>query len=444
VGSRRAAIVEPAVMSWSEVTLVDARKPRVRRRVRLPSCHLSEAAVFTPDSRYLLVPAIRVRNLLPIVQVARGWVLSSVLAVVEVETGAVSLMPLQYANEGFADPTGVAVSPEGDRAYVLSGGVDEVGVIDLPAMLARLAKSAPEAPEDFGLTRDYVIARRPVGDNPRGLVWLGRASFGDIAISNRLDDDVYLLDRAGDIRARVPLEWTIPDDAVHRGRRAFFDARYCFQNMFSCTSCHPEGHTDGLTYDFEIDGVGQNPVLNRSLLGLAETEPYKWTGINPSLQNQCGARFSMVLTRARSFPPAVLDDMAAFVLSLPPPRPLLDLAAADAETRASVERGRRLFARSRLEDGTRLRPGERCITCHPPPHYTNRQRTDVGTRGPLDGEETFDVPHLTGTGTKAPYLHDGRALTLEAVLRSLGDRHGVVSDLSDDQIRDLVRFLESL
>ncbi len=231
---------------------------------------------------------------------------------------------------------------------------------------------------------------------------------------------------------------------MHRGRRAFFDARYCFQNMFSCTSCHPEGHTDGLTYDFEIDGVGRNPVLNRSLLGLAETEPFKWTGINPSLQNQCGARFSMVLTRARSFPPAVLDDMAAFVLSLPPPRPLLDLEAADDETRASVERGRRLFARSRREDGTRLRPGERCITCHPPPHYTNRQRTDVGTRGLLDNEETFDVPHLTGTGTKAPYLHDGRALTLEAVLRSLGDRHGVVSDLSDDQMRDLVRFLESL
>ena len=116
---------------------------------------------------------------------------------------------------------------------------------------------------------------------------------------------------------------------------------------------------------------------------------------------------------------------------------------ADEATQASVARGRALFSRSRRKDGTRLRPGERCITCHPPPHYTNRQRTDVGTRGPLDDHDTFDVPHLTGTGTKAPYLHDGRALSLEAVLRSLGDRHGVVSDLTDAEIQDLVRFLQS-
>ena len=436
VVSRRADLAPADQAPQTEVTLLDAETGEVRSRVHLPSCHLCEAGAFTADSRHLLVPAIRVHNLLPIVQVARGWVLYGALAVVDVARGTVRVLPLAYANEGFADPAGIVVSQDVARAFVAAGGNDEVGVIDVDALLARGVEG------DLGRTWRYVERRVAVGDDPRGMVWLGYGVVdAEVAVSNRLDDTITLLDVRGGVLATIPVGPRIPDDELQRGRRAFFDASYCFQGAFSCTSCHPEGHTDGLTYDFDIDGVGRNVVLNRSLLGLQGTAPFKWTGINPSLQRQCGARFAMVLTRADLFPPETLDAMAAWLLSRPPPRPTVDREL-DPE---AVERGRRIFARGRAKDGRRLRPGQRCITCHPPPLYTNNQITEVGTRGPRDDHEAYDTPHLTGGGSKAPYLHDGRAITLEDIFAgSPDDRHGFVGDLTPEEIRDLVAFLESL
>ena len=144
---------------------------------------------------------------------------------------------------------------------------------------------------DLGGTWRYVQERVAVGDNPRGMAWLGHGVVdAEVAVSNRLDDTVTLLDVGGKVLATIPIGPRIPADELQRGRRAFFDASFCFQAAFSCTSCHPEGHTDGLTYDFDIDGVGRNVVLNRSLLGLSGSAPFKWTGIDPSLQRQCGAR----------------------------------------------------------------------------------------------------------------------------------------------------------
>jgi cytochrome c peroxidase len=63
--------------------------------------------------------------------------------------------------------------------------------------------------------------------------------------------------------------------------------------------------------------------------------------------------------------------------------------------------------------------------------------------GPLPG---IDTPTLRGLFLSAPYLHDGSAPTLRAVLRDRNpdDRHGVTSDLSDAQLEDLVAYLLSL
>jgi hypothetical protein len=46
----------------------------------------------------------------------------------------------------------------------------------------------------------------------------------------------------------------------------------------------------------------------------------------------------------------------------------------------------------------------------------------------------------------APYLHDGSASDLRAVLRdrNSGDRHGKTTQLSETQLGDLVEYLLSL
>jgi YVTN family beta-propeller protein len=445
VVSRRTELARPQSLPRSRVTLIDARTGLVRRDVDLPSCHMSEGAAFTPDGRHLLVPALLARNRLPILQVARGWVMSSVVAVVGVEDGDVRLLPLTEANEGFADPSGIALTPDGARAYVAAGGLDQVAELDVGALLAAAREADAGAVQRLSLTRRYLRRRIPVGSNPRAVLALAGAAAGTVAVSDRLGDALTLL-AAGTAPRRVTVGTPQPADAVLRGARAFHSARFAFQHSFSCRSCHPGGHTDGLTYDFDIDGVGRNVVLNRSLLGVAGTGPFKWVGSNPTLKRQCGPRFAMVLTRADPMDEAQLTDLVAFLHSLRAPRPWAAAGRVGGRDTGAVARGKRIFERSTRKDGTPIPPSGRCITCHPPPLYTSRTRADVGTRGPRDDTGLFDVPHLIGIGSKAPYLHDGRALTLEEIWTApgVGNSHGVVSDLDKVDLNDLVAFLEGL
>ncbi len=441
--SRMVTLDDTESLPRSEVTIVDARTGTASSRVDIPSCHLAESAAFTPDGTRLLVPMLRVRNLLPILQVGRGWVMSGTLAVIDVATGGVALMPLNDVNACLSDPTAIAVSADGRRAWIAAGGSDEIAEIDLPAMLALEGRCAPDAPECLSLSPDYVLRRVRTGDHPRALAVL---ADGSLAVAERLDDSVAFLRADGTLAGRTPVGRFVREDAIRRGDRTFHDASYAFQGSFSCRSCHPDGHTDGLTYDFEIDGVGRQIVLNRSLRGLAGTDPFKWTGSNPTLQRQCGPRFAMVLTRADPFPEDVLDDSVAYLESLPAPRS--DPRAgrfAGGDTKA-VERGRRLFHRTHRKDGTEIPPQGRCITCHAGPHLTNRLKADVGTRGPRDPTGDLDVPHLTGIASKAPYLHDGRAQTLEEIWTApgVGDLHGVVTDFTKQDLNDLVEFLRGL
>ena len=75
---------------------------------------------------------------------------------------------------------------------------------------------------------------------------------------------------------------------------------------------------------------------------------------------------------------------------------------------------------------------------------------DVGTLTELSGGRLgdelsgIDTPTLRGVWNSPPYLHDGSAASLAAVIRRPGDQHGVTSALSDEEIIDLETFLLSL
>ena len=70
----------------------------------------------------------------------------------------------------------------------------------------------------------------------------------------------------------------------------------------------------------------------------------------------------------------------------------------------------------------------------------------MGTRGPQDPTDEFDTPHLLGIAASAPYLHDGRAKSLEELwtLYQTNDLHGVSSYMSKQQLNDLVEYLKTL
>jgi hypothetical protein len=67
----------------SELTLLDPVRGRIVTRSGFASAHLAEGIAAVPGRAWALAPLVNVRNLIPITQVANGWVMSSSLAVAE-------------------------------------------------------------------------------------------------------------------------------------------------------------------------------------------------------------------------------------------------------------------------------------------------------------------------------------------------------------------------
>ncbi len=445
VANRLAVVATQDAVPASELTIVDPEAVRVVARGTLESAHLSEGICAAPAKSWALTPLVKVRNLVPITQVAQGWVMSSGLAVSDLK-GSVVQVPLDEANDYFSDPSGIAVDPAGKRAYIASGGSDVVSVVDLDRLAGWLAQANEtarrEAIEDLTLSSEYVLARVPTARNPRQVILSpdGRTLF----VAERLNDSILAVDTAS-LRplGRIVLGDGGADDPIRRGERVFTRASNTFQRQFSCRSCHPDGHVDGLSYDFDGDGIGDNLLDNRTLQGVAGTAPFKWNGKNPSLEVQCGPRFARVLMRTDPFPPGDLKDLVTFLQALPPPRTMPKNCG---PLNPSQERGRQLFYATRTPDGKDIARDRQCHTCHRPPLYTNRLMANVGSRGPRDTTDMFDTPHLLGIAASAPYLHDGRAKTLEELwtVYNTNDLHGISSYMNKIQLNDLIEFLKTL
>jgi DNA-binding beta-propeller fold protein YncE len=429
----------------SELTLLDPARGRILARRPMTSAHLAEGVAAVPGRPWSITPVIKVRNLVPITQVANGWVMSCGLAISDYE-GNILQMPLDEANDYFADPSGIAVDPAGRRAYVASGGSDVISVVDLDRLSNWVSKAdentKAQAIDDLSLSAEYVLARIPTGRNPRHLTMSpdGQRLF----VSERLQDSVLVIDPASlTAVGRIILGDGGLNDPIRRGEQVFTRAAHTFERQFSCRSCHPDGHVDGLSYDFDGDGIGDNLLDNRSLQGVAGTEPFKWNGKNPSLEVQCGPRFARVLMRTDPIPPAELKDLATFIKSQPPPR--WERKRKHPLTPAQ-ERGKQLFFATVTSEGKLIPRERRCQTCHRPPLFTNRLLSSVGTKGPHDVTDMFDTPHLLGIAQSAPYLHDGRARTLEELWTTYqtNDLHGVSSYMNKHQLNDLVDYLKTL
>jgi len=436
-------LVAPA----SEVTVLDPANGHIVNRLALDSAHMAEGITAVPKKGWVLNSMIRVRNLVPITQVKDGWVMASGLAISQAD-GAVTQVPLDEANAYFSDPSGVVASPDGRRAFVASGGSDVVTVVDLDWLESWLAHASAadrgDAMLDMAFSYHYVLARIPTGCNPKHLALSPDGSR--LFVAERLDDSVLVVDAASlKPLGRVVLGDGGRNDPTRQGERVFTRGRYTFQGGFDCRSCHADGHVDGLSYDFDGSGVGDNLLDNRSLCGVAGTEPFKWNGKNPTLQYQDGPRFARVLMRTDPIPDPQLDELATFILHLPPTRTIPWDQVGKPLTPAQ-QRGRDLFFATKRPNGTPIPRSRQCQVCHRPPLYTNRLIASVGTQGPRDPKQGFDTPHLIGVGASAPYLHDGRARTLEEIwtVYQVNDLHGVSSYWTKLQLNDMVEYLKTL
>jgi hypothetical protein len=223
-------------------------------------------------------------------------------------------------------------------------------------------------------------------------------------------------------------ESTLPDD-VELGRRLFYSS--VTQAMsgpgsgISCSTCHFEGRNDGLTWTFEggpmdSDSRRQTPSLAGEV---SLTAPVTWTSAVESV----GAEV-LLTSQGRMGGEGASDREVAAIEAFVDWTRHADHPGKGASSDA-IERGRALFEREDVE----------CATCHVPPTYTDPNRYA------LYDLDAVNPPSLLGVAVSAPYLHDGRASTLEQVLETTDiGMMGDTSMLTEAEKADLLAFLRSL
>jgi YVTN family beta-propeller protein len=432
--------------SKSEVTVVATPRSMVDDRVMIPEANLVQGIDVAPSGEFALVTLIRTKNLVPMTRVLQGWVITNGIGVLW-RDGRVDQLLLDEPDNYFADPTDIAITPDGRLAFISGGGVDEVAVVDIQRMRAVLDAASEEdrtnlLPNHLGVTTEFVERRISVGRNPRGLTVSPDGRF--VYVAEALNDSVAVIDVAR--REKVAtIDLGGPDEITlaRKGEDIFHSAEVTYGRQFSCHSCHPDGGIDNITYDIEPDGIGLNPVDNRTLRGILDTAPFKWTGKNPTISRQCGPRLAVFFTRIDPFTPDQVVALESYIRTIP--RNPNRYRVGDELTPAQ-RRGKALFERAFTNSGAPIPIDGRCNGCHPAPYFTNRELVSVGTASELDTHDVFDVPHLNNIYESAPYLHDGRAETLEEIWTRFNpnDEHGVTNDMTKDQLNDLIEYLKTL
>ncbi len=462
---------EPPV---SEITVIDTRRGVVVDRSMVADANMLEGITFMPGQSIALFTLMRTKNLVPITRIAQGWTITNGLGV-RWPDGRVDQVLLDEPNNYFPDPGDIAISPDGRIALVTGGGSDQVAMVDVERLLGMIREASDHErkwvlPNHLGMSSRFVLRRLNVGINPRGLVFSPDGRFAYVA--NALEDSVTVIDAAKmEVADKIDLGGPKETTEIRWGERLFHSADNAFGQQFSCRSCHPDGHINGLNHDIEADGVGVAPVDNRTLRGIVDTAPFKWEGSNPSLQRQCGPRLAVFFARLEPFTQDELTALVRYMCTIE--RPPNRHRPPDGLTPAQY-RGKLVFERSVSHNGKPIPPERRCTTCHNGAYMTSRKQDFVGTgmwfdepveveihdlfdvasfgelgnafMFDLGGRAELDVPHLNNIYDSAPYLHNGAARTLEEMFTrfNLFEWHGATRDLTRQQFNDLIAYLKSL
>jgi YVTN family beta-propeller protein len=420
------------------VSVIDTTERRVSQVVALPNGSTGLRGVcVSPDGKYAYVTHILARYAMPTTQLDRGWMNTNALSILDLAAGTlVNTVLLDDIDRGAANPWGVACSADGGQIYVAHAGTNEISVIDLAGLHAKLARAAAgervsevsassaDVPMDLSFLRDIRHRVKLAGIGPRGI-----AVAGDLLLVAEYFSDslgvIGLAPGTPPATKSIPLGPATIADPVRRGEMLFNDATICFQQWQSCASCHPDGRADGLNWDLLNDGIG-NAKNTKSLLKSHETPPVMALGARSDAEVAVRAGIRHILQASR--PEADAAALDAYLRAMPPvPSPRLR----SGKLSQTAERGRAIFESAG------------CAACHAGPLYSDGKPYDIGTGEP---GQKFDTPTLIEVWRTAPYLHDGRAANMEDVLGhdNKDDQHGRTSNLAPEERAALVEYVLSL
>ena len=447
ISSRRTIPVSNRTAPQTELTVANTENRRITERKYFTSAHIMENVAVTPQGDLAITTLIRPKNLVPSVQIEHGWMINHGIGIMELkENGRMAQFLLDEPNKFYPDPFDVVISPDGKRAYISHSGADIVSVVDLEVIRELLIEASEEDlltwSNHLGISSKYVIARIPTGSNPKGLALSPDGS--KLYVAERFADNIGVISTESfETLSKIDLGGPEKITITRKGAQLFSNASHTFHEQYSCYTCHPDGHEDGLVYD--LTGSGGDLANVQTLRDLEGTSPFKWNGNNVSVYMQCGMRFSKFVTRTESFSPENLDALVAYIMRdlTHPPNPYQQ---PDGKLTQAQERGKELFERAYSNTGDLIPVSNRCITCHSGPNFTNRLVSDVGSGVDGDRYQVFDSPNLNNVHESAPYLHDGSAATLEEIWTKFNphDEHGVANDMTKDQLNDLIEYLKTL
>jgi YVTN family beta-propeller protein len=427
----------------SEITVIDTERQTVVERMPLHNVAGVFHVALSADGKLGVAAQLRPKNLIPLAHVEHGWVFGNSLTLFGEDIGGTVQVPIDELERYYSLPWGVVITPDKSKIFITTAASESVTVIDVARLLNLVHSRREPFVNDLSASANYVVARIPVGHNPRGV--LLSKDGKRLYVANRLDDNIAVIDTAANrVVSSIDLGGPKTVNALRRGERLFFTAAYAFQGQFGCSNCHLDSTIDGLQWDLEPDGFGKDIVDNRSLEDLSGTEPFKWNGGNPDMPTECGPRTEKFFFRSQSFTDRELTDLVTFVYSLPyrPNRYRL----ANREQTPEQERGKAIFERTTDKHGKPIPRTNQCAYCHSGPKFTNQKQVDVGTGKLTDRSPVLDVPQLRNVAYSAPYLHDGSAYSLEEIWTVFNpkDQHGVTNDLTKDELNDLIEYLKTL
>jgi len=342
-------------------------------------------------------------------------------------------------------PHALAFTPDGAFALVVDTNSEDILVIDADQR------------------REAGLLRPLPGHMPEGIALAPDGTTAYVDERNTSDVAVLSIDRAAGLAIAVdgpPIARLASDPMpadLRLGQHLFYSANsseypITSNRWVACASCHMEGRSDEVTWDF-AQGPRDTPTNAGGMLGTGflfrtadrtRVQDY-WHTVNV----EQGGNFDPVDQAA------LLDALAAYVnLGIPLPTP-------PTTDPVLVARGAAIFARSDVG----------CSGCHGGARFTDSGSGnptldlagpvllhDVGTcvvagfpdvaHEDLDGDPRaacrFDTPSLNGVASTPPYLHDGSAPTLRAVLDITRGEMGDITSLSSDDEDALVEYLRSL
>jgi YVTN family beta-propeller protein len=386
--------------------------------------------VFSPDDQSVLC-LHNIRREFPVSKenIEEGWVIDSRVTKLAMKPDAAPSswqIALDIRGKAVGDPDGLAFGENAKILAIAAGGTHELLLLDAPAL-----------PWNAGDPGDFLdselqkkgFRRVEIGGRPTAVAL---TKDSKALVANYLLDAIQVVDiKKGTILRTISLGSPTKPSAARKGEALFYDARRSHNQWFSCHTCHVDGRTCCLNFDTLNDGFYGKPKMTPSLHNVTKTGPWTWHG----WQKDLGAAVTHSLTKTMFGPEPTkteVADMLAFLETLtPPPNPN---RGPDGSLSPQAERGKEIFQRK-----------AGCIRCHRGEFYTSNRNYDVGLEPDGGPYKLWNPPSLIGLYDRGPYLHDGRARSLQDLLQNHHRPQMLDGEkLTPAEQADLIAFLLSI